>query len=120
MLAFLEQETTEELQSAQLDHMDPLSRGGEDSVRNAVYACRECNLTKGRRLFVDWLETLDPAQRARARQIYEDKHRHAPEEFRPGAKQPRLTLPRHELSFDESVLRKLFPKPIVSGPPARQ
>lgn len=107
-------------QSAHLDHMDPLSRGGEDSIRNTAYVCRGCNLAKGRRLFVDWLEKLDPPYREGARRLYKDKHGYAPEEFQPGAKQPRLTLPRYELSFDESVLLKLFPKPIVSGPPIRE
>lgn len=119
MLALLTLDSTPQSPSAHLDHMDPLSHGGEDSIRNTVYVCRDCNLAKGRRLFIDWLEKLDPAHRERARQVYEVKHRNAPEEFRPGSKQPRLTLPRYELSLDESVLRKLFPKPIVSGPPAR-
>lgn len=116
-LALVMPEATSESQSAHLDHMDPLSRGGEDSIRNTVYVCRDCNLAKGRRLFVDWLEKLDPANRDGAREIYKSKHGHTPEVFQPGAKQPRLTLPRHELSLDERVLRKLFPKPIVSGPP---
>ena len=97
-----------------------LSRGGEDSIRNAAYVCRGCNLAKGRLLFVNWLGKLDSPYRERARLFYEDKHGHAPEGFQPGAKQPRLTLPRNELSFDEGVLRKLFPKPIVSGPPIRE
>jgi len=107
-------------QSAHLDHMDPLSRGGEDSIRNALYVCRDCNLAKGRRLFPDWLEKLAPALQERARFIYEEKHGHGPDAFIPGQKQPRLTLPRLELSFDDAVLRRLFPKPIVSGPPARK
>lgn len=119
MLAVLTPETIPESQSAHLDHMDPLSRGGEDSIRNTVYVCRDCNLAKGRRLFIAWLEKLDPPNRECARQVYEVKHRHAPAAFQPGAKHPRLTLPRYELSFDEGVLRKLFPKPIVSGPPTR-
>ena len=107
-------------QSAHMDHMDPLSRGGEDSLRNAIYVCRDCNLAKGRQLFIDWLEKLAPAHQERARRLYEEKHGHRPGAFVPGQKQARLTLPRHELSFDEAVLRRLFPKPIVSGPPARK
>ncbi len=107
-------------QSAHLDHMDPLSRGGEDSVRNAIYVCRDCNLAKGKRLFVDWLNELDQANQDSARQVYEYKHDHPPAVFKPGPKQPRLTLPRLELSLDEHVLLKLFPKPIVSGPPSRK
>ena len=120
MLALLVSKPTTESLSAHLDHMDPLSHGGEDSIRNTVYVCRNCNLAKGRRLFIDWLEKLDPTNRECARHIYEVKHRHTPEVFQPGAKHPRLRLPRHELSFDESVLRKLFPKPIVAGPPERK
>lgn len=118
-LALLTADAGAEEESAHLDHMDPLSRGGEDSIRNAAYVCRDCNLAKGRRLFVDWLGKLAPAHQDSARQLYEDKHGHAPDAFVPGQKQPRLTLPRFELSFDEAVLRQLFPKPIVSGPPAR-
>lgn len=105
--------------SAHLDHMDPVSRGGEDSIRNALYVCAKCNVAKRNRLFIDWLEMLDPAYRDRARSIYLEKHGHPPEAFVPGARQSRLTLPRIELKFDEAVLRTLFPKPTVSGPPAR-
>lgn len=36
-----------------IDHMDPLSRGGEESFRNALCVCTKCNLAKGKRLFVD-------------------------------------------------------------------
>lgn len=120
VLALLAPDTTEESQSAHLDHMDPLSRGGEDSIRNALYVCRDCNMAKGKRLFINWLDKLDCTRRAPVRQIYEMKHGHAPEAFQPGTKQARLTLPRYELAFDEGVLRKLFPKPIVSGPPVRE
>lgn len=107
-------------QSAHLDHMDPLSRGGEDSIRNAVYVCAQCNLVKCNRLFVDWLETLPPERQEKARAVYHAKHGHPPEAFRPAEKQARLTLPRIELQFDEAVLRKLFPRPIVTGPPNRR
>ncbi len=119
-LSSLSPENPEEGQSAHLDHMDPLSLGGEDSLRNALYVCRACNLAKGKRPFVDWLAMLTPACREIARRIYQEKHGHAPEAFVPGVKQARLSLPRLELSLDEAVLRRLFPKPIVSGPPARK
>lgn len=110
----------EEEPTAQLDHMDPVSRGGEDSIRNTVFACRGCNSAKGSRLFVDWLQRLPPAFGENARRIYTEKHGHAPEAFVPGGKRARLTLPRLELGLDETVLRTLFPKPIVSGPPKRE
>lgn len=106
--------------TAQLDHMDPVSRGGEDSIRNTVFACRSCNSAKGSRLFVDWLQKLAPAFAEDARRIYTEKHGHAPEAFVPSSKRTRLTLPRLELGLDETVIRALFPKPMVSGPPRRE
>lgn len=30
-----------------------------------------------------------------------------------------MTLPRVDIGFDESVLRRLYSKPIVNGPPLR-
>jgi hypothetical protein len=97
--------------------MDPLSMGGEESFRNAVYACAHCNSAKGNRLFVNWLATLPEPHRALARRIYEEKHGHDPEAFTQGSRQPRLTLDRLELELDEAVLRQLYRKPVVSGPP---
>lgn len=102
-----------------IDHMDPLAHGGEESVRNAVYSCAACNMAKGKRLFVDWLSSLAPATAAAAREIYVAKHGHPPEAFVPGARMPRMLLGRIELGFDEGVLRRLYPKPLVQGPPAR-
>ena len=106
--------------SAHLDHMDPLSRGGEDSIRNAIYVCRDCNLAKGRLLFSDWIKKLSPAFGGSAQRLYVETHGHAPDAFIPGCKQTRLMLPRIELLLDEGVLRKLYPEPIVSGPPTRK
>jgi len=103
--------------TAHIDHMDPLTRGGEESIRNAVYACGRCNSAKGNRLFVDWVARLSEPHCSLARVIYSAKHGHPPEEFRPGQRQPRLTLGRLELQFEENVLARLFPKPIVQGPP---
>jgi hypothetical protein len=66
---------------------------------------------------VDWLKTLPAINQAVATMIYTTKHGSPPEAFRPGPKMPRLLLPRAELGFDEGVLQRLFPKPIVQGPP---
>jgi hypothetical protein len=106
--------------TAQLDHMDPLVRGGADSLCNALYVCAGCNQAKGRRLFVDWLARLPAEFAAQAAALYTTLHGYAPEAFTPGSRQPRLALPRLELRLDESVLRHLFPHPIVQGPPRRQ
>jgi CRISPR/Cas system Type II protein with McrA/HNH and RuvC-like nuclease domain len=118
--AFLESpaETTETaFGDIHLDHMDPLSLGGEESIRNTVYVCAACNMSKGRRSFVDWLNKLTPEYRAVATAIYIEKHGHPPEAFVRKTKSDRLTLPRIELQYPEDVLRRLFPKPIVDGPP---
>lgn len=102
-----------------IDHMDPLSRGGEESFRNAICVCAKCNITKGKRLFADWLPKLTEPNQTVARTAYIQKLGRAPEAFRPGPKQARLLLMRIELGFDERVLRALFPKPVVRGPPQR-
>ncbi|MDK1030200.1 MAG: HNH endonuclease signature motif containing protein [Anaerolineae bacterium] len=66
-----------------LDHMDPVSLGGEDSERNAVYCCVSCNLKKGNKLYSDWLNELKPECRDISREIYIQKHGREPEGFRP-------------------------------------
>lgn len=103
-----------------IDHMDPLSRGGEESFRNALCVCATCNISKGRRLFADWLATLADANQTIARAIYKQKLGREPEEFQPGPKQPRQTLMRLELGFDEQVLQKLYPNPVVWDIPKRK
>ena len=36
------------------EHVEPLSRGGSNSIDNIVIACRECNLSKGHKLPHEW------------------------------------------------------------------
>ena len=64
-----------------IDHMDPLELGGEDSIRNAVSVCKDCNLQKGRTAFLSWLERLNPFLKEISRKIYIEKHGFSPEEF---------------------------------------
>ena len=66
-----------------LDHMDPISLGGDDSDMNTVYCCVACNHKKGNKLFTDWLAELKPEYREIARNIYTEKHHREPEVFRP-------------------------------------
>lgn len=68
-----------------LDHMDPLSLGGKDNERNTVYCCANCNLKKGNKSFSDWLQCLDEKQKALSRNIYIQKHKRSPEEFKPSS-----------------------------------
>ncbi|BCS94544.1 hypothetical protein DSLASN_01760 [Desulfoluna limicola] len=105
---------------AHLDHMDPLNKGGEDSIRNVVYVCDNCNYKKGKRTFIDWLQTLKPKYRAISREIYETKHGHPPESFEQGEPNGRCDGSSFELCMDEEDLRELYPTPIVNGPPVNK
>jgi 5-methylcytosine-specific restriction endonuclease McrA len=100
-----------------LDHMDPLQLGGEDSIRNVVYVCEDCNHKKGKRSFIEWIKKLSPNQREISREIYEAKHGHPPESFVPGLPNERCDGVAAELFCDEEELKKMYPKPIVDGPP---
>mgnify|MGYP001616935991 CR=1 FL=1 len=102
---------------AHLDHMDPLQLGGEDSIRNVVYACDDCNYKKGKCSFIDWLKILSPEQREISRAIYEEKHGHPPESFLPGEPNERCDGISAELCLDEEELKEMYPEPIVDGPP---
>jgi len=105
---------------AHIDHMDPLSEGGEDSIRNAVYVCGTCNLLKRGKLFVDWLGMLEPEARERARAIYIQKHSHPPEDFWPSEPSLRSDGVMAELMLSEVELKEMYPEPIVDGPPSRE
>ena len=80
-----------------MDHMDPVSRGGydpftydlelggftEDTSRNCVYCCSNCNLQKSDMLYVEWLEVIPVENRQLALQIYIERNGASPEEFVP-------------------------------------
>jgi hypothetical protein len=104
---------------AHLDHMDPLAHGGEDSIRNTLYVCDDCNMAKRFRPFVEWLDFLKPDYQALAHQLYTEKHGSTPESFIRSIKLTRSAGRLAELLLDESVLRHLYPRPIVTGPPRR-
>ncbi|MDD5434664.1 MAG: HNH endonuclease [Nitrospira sp.] len=67
-----------------LDHMDPASKGGEDSIRNAVYVCANCNVRKADMPFTDWLKKLSHECMQISYAIYFQKHGFNPEDFIPG------------------------------------
>lgn len=56
------------------DHMIPLSRGGEHSVRNLVICCRLCNGRKASLSYEEWIERIDPEHRAKAVALYEQRY----------------------------------------------
>jgi len=66
-----------------LDHMDPLCLGGDDTHKNTIYCCVECNARKGGKSFADWLKKLESPYRELAREVYIEKHGRSPEEFKP-------------------------------------
>lgn len=43
-----------------LDHVVPLSAGGERGLRNIVPACRRCNGTKGNKSYSEFVRKIDP------------------------------------------------------------
>ena len=104
-----------------LDHMDPLDKGGENSIRNVVFCCGPCNIKKSKRSFLQWLEILEPNSRKLARAIYRDKHGHPPEKFIEGPS-TRRDSPYLDLTIYKPVeeLQKLFPQPIVDSPPSNR
>jgi hypothetical protein len=75
-----------------IDHMDPLELGGEDSIRNSVYCCWQCNLRKGVLPFLTWISRLAEPQRNEMREIYESKHGRSPECFTIGKPTPRVSM----------------------------
>lgn len=45
--------------SATWDHVQPLSRGGEDTRKNLVWCCIQCNKAKGSLTIEEWKEQND-------------------------------------------------------------
>ncbi|MFJ4960967.1 HNH endonuclease [Streptomyces sp. NPDC088729] len=43
-----------------LDHVVPLSKGGEDVESNILPACQTCNLSKGAKTLAEWAATFGP------------------------------------------------------------
>jgi 5-methylcytosine-specific restriction endonuclease McrA len=41
-----------------LDHVQPLSKGGDDKESNMLPACAACNLSKGAKTLAEWAETF--------------------------------------------------------------
>lgn len=38
-----------------IDHIEPLSRGGENRTSNTAHVCQYCNLSKGNRFLLEWV-----------------------------------------------------------------
>lgn len=104
-----------------IDHMDPLDKGGEHSIRNVVLCCGPCNIKKGKRSFVQWLEMLEPPYSELAKTLYVEKHGHPPEAFVEGCATARGSQELEIALYQpEDVLKKQYPQPKVNGPPSNQ
>ena len=105
-----------------IDHMNPLELGGEESIKNAVFCCSSCNIKKGSKPFLMWLKQLKPKYRKIAREIYTAKHGYPPEKFKKGTQTQRAGSGclDYGLLFDEDELKKMYPEPIVDGPPEKE
>jgi 5-methylcytosine-specific restriction endonuclease McrA len=53
------------------DHMIPLCRGGEHSLRNLVICCRHCNARKASLTYEEWVDRIEPEHRSRVVALYE-------------------------------------------------
>jgi len=107
--------------SMHLDHMDPLDKGGEHSIRNTVNCCGPCNIKKGRLPFKKWLEKLEPESQKVAREIYTEKHGHPPEDFIEGCNWGKGSRDTELVSFRSlGDIKSSYPMPIVDGPPSNQ
>jgi len=87
-----------------LDHMDPISRGGEDTKHNTVYCCVACNLKKKDKLFTDWLKELKPECRDLSRKVYVAKHGRKPEDFKPSSNEIVFSIDFNEVLKELEML----------------
>ena len=53
----------------EVEHVQPKSKGGSNSVHNLVMSCRRCNEAKGSQLLTDWVKTLGRCQLDKARAV---------------------------------------------------
>lgn len=49
--------------TATLDHVQPLSQGGDNTLENLVVCCYHCNQCKGDRTIDQWLQAITQSRR---------------------------------------------------------
>jgi hypothetical protein len=65
---------------AEIDHMDPISKGGLHSASNIIGCCHKCNSKKHTKSFVEWLSFIKEERRDYIIRLYEKKHGARPEQ----------------------------------------
>lgn len=65
----------------QIDYMEPLSLGGDDSIKNAVCVCATCKLQKGEQSFKSWADNLPEEYQSISQKVYLEKHGDSPNQF---------------------------------------
>jgi hypothetical protein len=65
---------------AEIDHMDPISKGGLHSISNIIGCCHRCNSEKHTKSFVEWLSFIKEERRDYVVRLYERKHGARPEQ----------------------------------------
>ncbi len=91
-----------------IDHMDPINLGGEDSIRNVLVVCSTCNIKKGSMHFKDWLKKIDLNNRIKAEEIYFKKHGYTPDNFIPSEPTCFPLYQGTSMIFDESIINEVI------------
>jgi len=68
LCVYCDEKITEE--TATIDHIVPLCKGGLHSVFNLVACCSSCNASKKDRDFLDWIEHLTDKNKRKAMKLY--------------------------------------------------
>lgn len=64
------------LKSRTIDHLVPLSRGGDHTIKNCVVACESCNKFKGDKTAIEFREFIDKnLDDSRAKRIFDFQDR---------------------------------------------
>lgn len=94
-----------------IDHMNPLSFGGDISYENCIHVCPKCNLKKGNMSFALWLQKLVPEYKELSEKIYIRKHGYAPDQF-VVSQETDMEL---SLQLEDTTISTLISYPIVKG-----
>jgi 5-methylcytosine-specific restriction endonuclease McrA len=58
-----------------IDHIIPLSLSGENTERNVVVCCSQCNYRKGAMTYLNWVKKLPVELRTNAKRLYYERYK---------------------------------------------